>query len=62
MTSTRGYETLFHRDGNNPILTAANWPYPAHTVFNAGATRLHDGTTPREPGRWGQPRRPMWST
>src|SRR4029453_16956294 len=29
----------------NPILTAADWPYPAHTVFNAGATRLRDGTT-----------------
>ena len=30
---------------SNPILTAADWPYPAHTVFNAGATRLRDGTT-----------------
>jgi len=29
----------------NPILTAADWPYPAHTVFNAGATLLPDGTT-----------------
>ena len=28
-----------------PILTAADWPYPAHTVFNPGATRLPDGTT-----------------
>ena len=44
MTST-GYETLFHRHEANPILTAADWPYPAHTVFNAGATRLRDGTT-----------------
>ena len=35
------YETLFHRHASNPILTAADWPYPAHTVFNAGATRLH---------------------
>ena len=42
---TRGYETLFHRHAGNPILTAADWPYPAHTVFNAGATRLADGTT-----------------
>ena len=42
---SRGYETLFHRHKNNPILTAADWPYPAHTVFNAGATRLRDGTT-----------------
>jgi predicted GH43/DUF377 family glycosyl hydrolase len=36
---------LFTRHPNNPILTAADWPYPAHTVFNAGATRLADGTT-----------------
>jgi predicted GH43/DUF377 family glycosyl hydrolase len=39
------YETLFHRHAHNPILRAADWPYPAHTVFNAGATRLADGTT-----------------
>jgi len=45
MTSGRGYERLFRRHGGNPILTAANWPYPVHTVFNAGATRLQDGTT-----------------
>jgi len=36
---------LFHRHEKNPILTAAQWPYPAHTVFNAGATTLQDGTT-----------------
>ena len=42
---TRGYEILFHRHAANPILTAEDWPYPAHTVFNAGATRLADGTT-----------------
>ena len=45
MKGPRHYETLLHRHGNNPILTAADWPYPAHTVFNAGATRLRDGTT-----------------
>ena len=39
------YETLFHRHAGNPILTAKMWPYPAHTVFNGGATRLQDGTT-----------------
>ena len=39
------YTTLFQRHRGNPILTAADWPYPAHTVFNAGATRLLDGTT-----------------
>jgi len=44
MTSQR-YETLFHRHATNPILRAADWPYPAHTVFNPGATRLADGTT-----------------
>jgi predicted GH43/DUF377 family glycosyl hydrolase len=26
-------------------MTAADWPYPVHTVFNAGATLLEDGTT-----------------
>jgi predicted GH43/DUF377 family glycosyl hydrolase len=45
MRAPQRYETLFHRHPANPILTAANWPYPAHTVFNAGATRLSDGTT-----------------
>lgn len=39
------YEELFVRYKKNPILTAEMWPYPAHTVFNAGATRLKDGTT-----------------
>ena len=36
---------LFTRHAKNPILTAADWPYPVHTVFNPGATRLLDGTT-----------------
>ena len=36
---------LFHRHKLNPILTAANWPYPVNTVFNPGATLLADGTT-----------------
>ena len=40
-----GYAVLFHRHKKNPILTAADWPYPAHAVFNPGATRLPDGTT-----------------
>lgn len=39
------YDVLFTRHPTNPILTAEDWPYPAHTVFNAGATRLPDGTT-----------------
>jgi predicted GH43/DUF377 family glycosyl hydrolase len=45
MSSALGYETLFRRSAANPILTAADWPYPVHTVFNAGATLLPDGTT-----------------
>jgi predicted GH43/DUF377 family glycosyl hydrolase len=45
MTSAHHYETLFHRHDRNPILTAADWPYPVHTVFNPGATRLADGST-----------------
>jgi predicted GH43/DUF377 family glycosyl hydrolase len=36
---------LFHRHQHNPILTAADWPYPANSVFNPGATVLRDGTT-----------------
>lgn len=45
MTLNRGYQSLFRRDDNNPILRAADWPYPAHSVFNPGAVRLPDGTT-----------------
>ncbi len=36
---------LFRRHHENPILTAADWPYAANTVFNPAATRLADGTT-----------------
>ncbi len=39
------YPTLFRRHAGNPILHAGMWPYPAHTVFNPGATLLPDGTT-----------------
>lgn len=45
MTVARHYDVLLHRHQGNPILTAAHWPYAVHTVFNAGATRLPDGTT-----------------
>ena len=38
------YTELFHRHLGNPILTASDWPYPAHTVFNAGACQLGDET------------------
>ncbi len=39
------YEVLLKRHLYNPILTAAMWPYPVHTVFNPGAIMLQDGTT-----------------
>jgi len=43
--ATNHPEILFRRYERNPILTAADWPYPVNSVFNAGATRLQDGTT-----------------
>ncbi|MFH1265889.1 MAG: glycosidase [Planctomycetota bacterium] len=36
---------LFRRHKLNPILTAADWPYPVNSVFNPGAALLPDGTT-----------------
>ncbi len=36
---------LLKRAPQNPILTAADWPYPVHTVFNAGAVILESGET-----------------
>ncbi len=36
---------LFRRHPLNPLLTAASWPYPVHTVFNPAATRLPSGET-----------------
>lgn len=41
---TLRYAELFHRHAANPILVAQDWPYPAHTVFNAGACQLGDDT------------------
>jgi beta-1,4-mannooligosaccharide/beta-1,4-mannosyl-N-acetylglucosamine phosphorylase len=38
------YTDLFQRCPANPILTAQDWPYPAHTVFNAGACQKGDET------------------
>jgi predicted GH43/DUF377 family glycosyl hydrolase len=38
-------EALILRSVKNPILTARDWPYPAHTIFNPGAVRLKDGST-----------------
>lgn len=39
------HQVLFKRSEKNPILTAADWPYPINSVFNPGATLLQDGTT-----------------
>ena len=36
---------LFRRHKLNPILTAADWPYPINSVFNAGVALMPDGTT-----------------
>jgi predicted GH43/DUF377 family glycosyl hydrolase len=36
---------LFQRHERNPILTAAQWPYPVNSVFNPGAVLLPDGIT-----------------
>lgn len=36
---------LFTRSSENPILKASDWPYPANTVFNPGATLLPNGET-----------------
>src|SRR5271168_1357528 len=38
------YTELFRRHPANPILTAQDWPYPAHTVFNAGACQAGEET------------------
>jgi predicted GH43/DUF377 family glycosyl hydrolase len=45
LPATNSHEQLFHRHPTNPILTASDWPYPAHSVFNPAATLLPDGTT-----------------
>jgi beta-1,4-mannooligosaccharide/beta-1,4-mannosyl-N-acetylglucosamine phosphorylase len=37
-------EPLFKRSSSNPILTAADVPYPANSVFNPGAARIGDET------------------
>jgi len=39
------FKELFRRYSGNPILTAGDWPYPANTIFNPGATRLQSGET-----------------
>ncbi len=42
--NTNRYKELFQRHPNNPILTAADWPYPVHSVFNPAAT-VFEGKT-----------------
>ena len=42
--SHNNYDELFHRHSHNPILTPEEWPYPANSVFNAGAARVGDET------------------
>ena len=39
-----GLDEIFKRYEGNPILTAQNWPYPASSVFNPGATKFNDET------------------
>ncbi len=39
------FRELLRRYEGNPILTTADWPYPANSVFNAGATLLRSGET-----------------
>jgi len=43
-TTPSHHPVLLNRHAANPILRAADWPYPAHTVFNAGACRIGDET------------------
>lgn len=39
------FRELFRRHERNPILTINDWPYPANSVFNAGATLVESGET-----------------
>jgi predicted GH43/DUF377 family glycosyl hydrolase len=41
----RHVSDLFRRHPANPLLSAADWPYAAHTVFNPGAIQLPSGET-----------------
>ena len=38
------FKELFRRQENNPIITVKDIPYPANSVFNAGATMVGDET------------------
>ena len=35
---------LFERYESNPILSVKDWPYPANSVFNAGAAIVDNQT------------------
>ena len=48
-------EPLFRRDAANPILSAADVPYPANSVFNPAAARVEERDDPPRPRR-GPPR------
>jgi predicted GH43/DUF377 family glycosyl hydrolase len=39
------FREVFHRYAPNPLLTVNDWPYPANSIFNAGATQLPSGET-----------------
>lgn len=39
------FHEVFHRYEHNPLLTVNDWPYPANSIFNAGATQLPSGET-----------------
>lgn len=43
--SNQHHVELFRRHKQNPILTAADWPYSINSVFNPGVALLPDGTT-----------------
>jgi predicted GH43/DUF377 family glycosyl hydrolase len=45
ISQLRTDDSLFVRHSGNPILSRKDWPYPANSVFNAGATLLPDGDT-----------------
>jgi predicted GH43/DUF377 family glycosyl hydrolase len=44
-SQNRHVPDLFQRHAGNPLLSASDWPYAAHTVFNPGATQLSSGET-----------------
>lgn len=43
-SNDKSYPELFKRNPNNPLITAKDLPYPAHTIFNPAAT-IFNGST-----------------